>query len=45
MHGRKNGLINVSWSVLSVVVAVAWIGVGASGQSRANDGEWPSRTS
>src|SRR6202162_3985782 len=41
MHGRKNGLKNLSWSILSVIVAVAWIPVGASGQSRAKDGEWP----
>ncbi len=41
MLGRKNGLNNLSWSVLSAVVAVAWIAVGASGQSRAKDGEWP----
>src|SRR5712692_428597 len=41
MLGRKSGLNNLSWSVLSAVVAVAWIAVGASGQSRAKDGEWP----
>jgi hypothetical protein len=38
MDGRKNGLTNVSWSGLSLVVAAAWIAVGASGQSRAKGG-------
>jgi quinoprotein glucose dehydrogenase len=42
MHGRKNGLKNLSWSILSVIVAVAWIPMGASAQSRPKDVEWPS---
>jgi quinoprotein glucose dehydrogenase len=41
MRDRKNGLNNLSWSALLVVVAIAWIVVGASGQSRPKDGEWP----
>jgi quinoprotein glucose dehydrogenase len=41
MHHDKNVLNNLFRSILSVVFAAGWIVMGASGQSRAKGGEWP----
>jgi quinoprotein glucose dehydrogenase len=42
MHETKNRRNNLAWSVLPLVVLLTWIPIGASAQSRAKDGEWPS---